>query len=260
MITTNNLTWRIGNQFFVIACALAYAKKNGHEVTFPEKFRPLNKFLKTPLPITDINNSSYIALNELGFNYQPLPIITDMNAIITGYRQSHKYWWGNIEMIREAFEMTDKIKASCPDPFIIAGKDPVAIHFRFTDYLTLKQYHTCLTETDYYENAIKQFDSEKVVFTVFSDDKKKAFEYMSSLREKYGINYKIHENTTDYEDLYLMQLHPYHIVSNSTFSWWGAALSKTMKRVVMPHNWFGPAYTIEGWTADDLYLPNAIVL
>ena len=44
------------------------------------------------------------------------------------------------------------------------------------------------------------------------------------------------ENTTEF-DLCLMSLCTYHIIANSSFSWWGAWLAKSQK-IIAPKNWF----------------------
>jgi hypothetical protein len=54
-----------------------------------------------------------------------------------------------------------------------------------------------------------------------------------------------------------MSLCDYHIIGNSTFSWWGAWLSNS-KQIIAPSQWFdGDLKTNK---LDDLYLDDWIVL
>jgi hypothetical protein len=57
-----------------------------------------------------------------------------------------------------------------------------------------------------------------------------------------------------YKDMLIMSQANGNIISNSTYAWWGAYLSKN-KNVVMPKNWYGPMasthsnkeYLVSGW-------------
>ena len=49
----------------------------------------------------------------------------------------------------------------------------------------------------------------------------------------------ISESNDHYIDLCLMTLCKYHIIANSSYSWWGAWLAES-KKVVSPSKWFGP--------------------
>ena len=54
----------------------------------------------------------------------------------------------------------------------------------------------------------------------------------------------------DWEELWLMGLCNNHIISNSTFSWWGVFLNQDKnKKIVAPSTWFGP----KGPNAKDIY-------
>ena len=47
----------------------------------------------------------------------------------------------------------------------------------------------------------------------------------------------IAEGNSGYVDMCLMTMCSYHIIANSSFSWWGAWLSDS-KKVIAPSGWF----------------------
>ena len=74
-------------------------------------------------------------------------------------------------------------------------------------------------------------------FFVFSDDPMWARENLSWIAP--GI--VIDQNGLDkaFEDMRLMSLCKHHIIANSSFSWWGAWLSKNPEKIVIaPEQWF----------------------
>ena len=73
------------------------------------------------------------------------------------------------------------------------------------------------------------------VILVFSDDIKWCKENFI------GDNFIFVENEKDYIDLYLMSMCNHNIISNSSFSWWGAWLNQSKEKVVIsPEKWYGP--------------------
>ena len=84
---------------------------------------------------------------------------------------------------------------------------------------------------------------------VFSEDTEFASELIKHFR---GINIKLMPLREDYEDLYLMSMAKHHIIANSSFSWWSAAIAKTRNGItVAPKNWFidrpSPNLYLDGW-------------
>jgi hypothetical protein len=53
-----------------------------------------------------------------------------------------------------------------------------------------------------------------------------------------------------------MSLCDYHIIANSSFSWWGSWLSKS-KQTIAPKRWFAGDFL--KWNTRDLYIPNWII-
>ena len=58
-----------------------------------------------------------------------------------------------------------------------------------------------------------------------------------------GKHFYFSENESPSVDLYLQSFCRHHIISNSTFAWWGAWLdSSPDKRVICPESWFEILY------------------
>jgi len=103
-----------------------------------------------------------------------------------------------------------------------------AVHIRRGDYLDAENasmFGGIATEA-YYNSAIRYVkeNSDNPHFFIFSDD----IEYV---KEKYGADENctivdINKGEDSRFDIYLMSLCDMHICANSTFSFWGARLSK----------------------------------
>ena len=103
----------------------------------------------------------------------------------------------------------------------------------------------------YYREALSKLPDLPVI--IFSDDHDwcKQQELFSS--DRFAVS---EDNTAD-ADLCLMSLCKYHIIANSSFSWWGAWLAKSEK-VIAPQNWFGGDCSKNN--TKDLYLPDWVIL
>ena len=72
-----------------------------------------------------------------------------------------------------------------------------------------------------------------------------------------GKRFKFSSSNDPFIDLCLMSLCDYHIISNSSFSWWGSWLAKS-KKTIAPKNWFTGEYS--SWNTKDLYRKDWITL
>jgi len=102
----------------------------------------------------------------------------------------------------------------------------VAIHVRRGDYVG-NQFYVDLSTTNYYERAMELFPDES--FIVFSDD----IEYCKTLKIFNGCEFA---HGSEVEDLNMMSGCKGVIMANSSFSWWGAFLSKG--KVIAPKSWY----------------------
>jgi hypothetical protein len=262
-----NLKGGLGNQMFQIACAYAYAKQLGTEFAInyniphhggqgksPDKYK--STIFKN-IPTTDIVPKQSVI--EKGFVYQELPKI-EGDILIDGYWQSEKYFQECREEVRELFYFSDNDKEKWNK--ITEKLDPATIigcHVRRGDYVHYENIHPCLNR-DYYDKAIHYLDSSNTLtldyvvdnIIICCDD-------WYSLNEENIFNstvchkYYSTEGSTELQDLYTLSMCKRLIISNSTFSWWGAFLGKHRgNSVVAPKKWFGANGPQD---TDDLYDP-----
>jgi hypothetical protein len=115
--------------------------------------------------------------------------------------------------------------------------EPVFIHIRKTDYINLEVLGKLGADLplSYYNKAISIMTEQiKNPFFIFlSDD-------LYFIQQKFqNIQNKVISTLDQYGDLALMSLCKYGILSNSSFSWWGAYFMKEREKVIVPKYWLG---------------------
>ena len=112
-------------------------------------------------------------------------------------------------------------------------------------------YQYVVVDIDYIRKARSFFDNE-YTFVTFSDD----IEWCKN-NIRFEKNDVFVENKTEIFDLYLMTLMDHNIISNSTFSWWGAYLNKNLeKKVISPRTWFRKKLKQIGYDASNDLIPD----
>jgi hypothetical protein len=158
-----------------------------------------------------------------------------------GYFQSEKYFKHNREYILNLFEPYDFLKYELNKyRLLFENKRTCSIHVRRGDYLNYSETHLP-QKIDYFTRAIDRMDREDDVdvYVVFSDDIQWCKENFKGDAVFGRDNFYFIENEKDYIELYLMSMCNNHIVSNSSFSWWGAWLdNKESKVVIAPKKWW----------------------
>lgn len=186
--------------------------------------------------------SPYISENNTTYN----PIISSLRiksrTYLDGYWQSEKYFEDFADIIREHFTLKEEFcETSRKLAIQIEGHNSICLHVRRGDYANDPKIHARhgTLDTSYYENAIKYFNS--IVYNphyfIFSDDLNWAQNNIIIRNPKLFVGYD--SPTFDYEDLILMSLCKHFIIANSSFSWWGAWVSKNVEKIVIaPRKWF----------------------
>ncbi len=160
------------------------------------------------------------------------------NIELEGYWQSEKYFLPIREILCKEFTLAKPgTEAFLHSLDQIKSSQAVSIHVRHGDYMNdekVKATHYVCTP-DYFAKAIDYLNSKISMpkFFVFSDDIPWC---KATLPPNLQISYVT--NTLAHEDIYLMSRCMHNIISNSSFSWWGAWLNQfNDKIVVAPQNW-----------------------
>lgn len=246
---------QIGNQMFQYASLKGIALSNGVDYVIPPKqyfgtqYPLISKLddcfdLNCQRAITDFNT-----YEEKSFSFQEdlmEGINFDLN--LHGYFQTEKYFVNFKNEIKKDFTFKSEILNSSLD-FVSQHDELISLHIRRADYVGNPNHP--VQPLSYYEIALSIINKNLPVL-VFSDDPSwcKEQEFFNDDR------FLISENDP-YTDMCLMSLCDYHIIANSSFSWWGSWLSDS-KKTIAPKNWFGgPALNND---TSDLYCKNWILV
>lgn len=127
----------------------------------------------------------------------------------------------------------------------IVTTNSVSLHIRGGDYLTSEYYNICTPE--YFLNAINLINKsvKNPHFFIFTNDIEYANTIVQKINEHIPKNYTIANNASFAEDvgsdMFLMSQCKHNIISNSTYSWWGAYLNQNQnKTTIAPENWVNP--------------------
>ena len=153
------------------------------------------------------------------------------NVDLFGYFQTEKYFKSIEDEIRNDFTFDQELVESCSQFFKSLGSEVISIHIRRGDYITNPNHP--LQSLDYYKQSLEKMPSDIPVL-IFSDD----CNWCSSQELFDDDRFMISENSSVDADLCMMSMCDFHIIANSSFSWWGAWLAKS-KKTIAPKKWFG---------------------
>lgn len=241
------LNGRLGNNLFQIATCASLAAKNktefcifpGEYITPPPENLSLidyvKKFDKTILrkvKTTPERPDYSVLYQERNFSYDEIPF--EENMMIDGFFQSEKYFVP--EVVHDLFEIDPVTKNYIDEKYGHLFKEEItALHVRRGDYFGNVDNHPICT-LNYFRKAIEHIGKNKR-FLVFSDD----IEWCK--KQFRGGHFYFAENESSIVDIYLQSYCTNNIISNSSFSWWGAWLNTNPDKIVIaPDPWFGVAY------------------
>jgi len=174
----------------------------------------------------------------------------DKSININGYFQTFKYF---DQSILKEFQFKDDIETKSQQFINSLGKEHILIslHIRRGDISENKAANSPIS-TKYILDSIKYMDdkiSGNKLYLIFSDDHEYCKETLpnilydpeNSSNNTYILVLPRSTNTFDseYLDLAIMSKCSHHIISASSFSWWGAYLNQSKEKIVItPIPWF----------------------
>lgn len=279
------LSGGIGNQLFMYAAARALALKNKtslilnidkgfrNDVTYKRNFEleVFNlEYRQCPILTFDTHFgkiihkiSLLVGRNILSPTYKILRDSTKnrgvddrllcsegCNYFLEGYWQSEKYFKGFEKEIRKDlvfnFEKSEVLSKEEVQIFEDKRSTPVCIGVR--------RYQECtgslsfsITDKSFYIRAMNYIllKVNNPVFYVFTQDKEWVLNNLNP-NKKYDIRFVAEKENSTIEDLYLMTRFKYHIISNSSFYWWGAWLANG-EIVISTNNFINKESNCESW-------------
>ena len=262
MITFNMLGryGRMGNQMFQYATLYSIAKTRGYEFGVPYQVKSENPYSNFCLNECFLNLSAKDSSNtfvykreqERQFTYNAGIFGIEDNTDIVGYFQSEKYFKDYRNQLLKEFEFKNEIKEKAKDIRCITKEPLISLHLRLGDYKNLVDKHPICT-LEYYKEALDLLPDDLLI-CAFSDEPELAKNLFDSLGKKYFTP----ESDDQFTDMCLMTLCDYHILANSSYSWWGAWLSES-KKTIAPSDWFGKDENMpKNWS--DIYCSDWIII
>jgi len=239
------LNGRLGNHLFQIATGATIAAKNGTElfaVCHEDYFLPGPKNLYIREYIKQFENNIYRNVSildsyptyasyyiEPDYTYSPIEYVP--NILLKGSFQSYKYF--DSDVVNSLFKISPTIEEYIKNKYgFLLQEGITSIHVRRGDYCKIPHQYPVCSEF-YFKKAIEYIGAKKT-YLVLSDD-------IGWCKSKFiGENFHFVENENSVVDLYLQTMCTNNIISNSTFSWWGAWLNPSKKKIVIcPTPWYG---------------------
>lgn len=205
------------------------------------------------------------------------------DVYLNGKFMSQKYFEDILEDVKNVYRFPDvgelSLTPRANQNFLIyyseiTSTNAVGLHIRRSDSRYNEELYENICTTEYYISAIKYIDDKvkDAKFFVFSNEPKwvknwlieiirgLVKEGMSNddiikLRNRFVL-VEANDEYTSYLDMFLLSKCQHNIMSNSSFSWWGAWINDNPEKIVIsPSNWLNGVDTRDIFT-DGMVLIN----
>ena len=240
------LSLKFNKKIFLIDCT-GFAKKKRKWELHNIKIKS-NKIAKliiffiyylSKLNISLYRKFNFIFLKSFFFENEKTYLTNRAPLVLYGYWQNNVYLKNTIIFIKNKIMNNLSKNKILFNNFMINKNNKniyVAIHVRRDDYFSSKDSIHGVCTPLWYLRAFNKLKNNinNLVPIIFTDD-------VNFVRCKININahiWKSSSTESNFSDLAVMSMCDHFIISNSTYSWWAAWLSKNRnKKVVVPKFW-----------------------
>lgn len=236
----------LGHQMFQYAMYLNLVKKYGAEsvrintdyYNYNQSYSgyELEKVFGIKLENTVLDSGIQVNESPAFFYHEDFfELPDDKNYLLVGYYQHFKYILNVEKNLRKDFVFSKELEKEFEEVIKdMTESNSVAIHLRRGDF----QYNqTDNSPITYYKDAVEEIQKSvsDPKFFIFSDDINFAKEKFVNLPNKVFMSANYGENS--YKDMFLMsKCKNFIIAPNSSFSYWGAWLSKNEDKIALMGN------------------------
>lgn len=259
----------LGNQLFILfnLISLSTTYKYIYIIHFDDNYNDRKNFKQYSF-FKNIKNSKKLNDSELMFfekyneknHYFKKINPNNKNLFIKGYFQSYKYFWKNINAIKNHLYIDQKLISNIRLYFSKFKKKILSIHIRLGDYLIHPKSFP-ITPISYFKKALSFYNLKNYQIILFSDNLDLASEILKPLNIKYI--YSSDYSCCDETQLYMLMLSDVKICSNSTYSLMSCYLNEIYNFVndaeyIFPSIWFNKKKI--NYKIDDLMINNKFVV
>lgn len=263
---TVELSGGVGNQLFQLCAALIVSQRTGREFRLDtlnlalsmlpgfQRRRLLIGELLAPHELHSVTTACRIRLSnqKRGYLIEEGPLDDPISRVSTSTRRMFGYFQRFGVAEEASFGIFDRLKSTTIANTILGGKPEkhIVVHVRRGDYLKPRvQSIQGLTGQDYFINAVRHASSVTGLHDVqiISDDPTEAHSLLAKPLSESGFRLMPAGQGSEWRDLGVLANSSAVVMSNSSFSWWGAyfAFKKHGALVVAPVPWYSKSNNVE---------------
>lgn len=233
---TCKMVGRLGNQMFMMANCIAQSLQYNKPFLFSkDQVFDLNHYKDNVYRKLDfkLNMLPQGRIISTPYQYEVVKPYDEGVTIYEGYYQSEKNFINISSFIKFLFSPTEEfVEQTYKEHPELLNEVVTCINVRRGDYLLNLHTHPVIT-SEYVNEAANQIKNTDIYFIIGDD--------LDWCRENIKLPKMKFIDVSTWKALWTISLCHNFILSNSSFSWWGAYLcTEDSKMVVAPSTWCGP--------------------